>query len=117
MLRIRLQPDEGFELSLRRQGRRATASGVTTQHLDFEYAEAFEDALPDAYETLLHDIARGDATLFVHADEAEEAWRLVTPLLNWNDEVHTYPSGSWGPDAASDLVSVQPPNAEPEDAC
>ena len=114
VLRIRLQPDEGFELGfdVKTPG---DGFSVTTQHLDFEYAEAF-GALPDAYETLLHDVARGDATLFVHADEAEEAWRLVAPLLDWEGDVHTYPSGSWGPDAASDMFAVQAP-ADPEPAC
>ena len=115
VLRIRLQPDEGFELGfdVKTPG---DGFAVSTQHLDFAYADAFEGALPDAYETLLHDVARGDATLFVHADEAEEAWRLVTPLLDWDGPVHSYPTGSWGPEAAAALVTVQPPS-EPDDAC
>ena len=110
VLRIRLQPDEGFELGfdVKTPG---DGFSVTTQHLDFAYAEAFGE-LPDAYETLLHDVARGDATLFVHADEAEEAWRLVTPILDWSGEVHRYPSGSWGPAAAADLVTLQPPSVD-----
>ena len=113
VLRIRLQPDEGFELGfdVKTPG---DGFSVTTQHLDFAYADAFDGALPDAYETLLHDVARGDATLFVHAEEAEEAWRLVAPLLDWTGPVHPYESGSWGPDAAADIVTVQPPDTPTE---
>ena len=103
VLRIRLQPDEGFRLSF---SVKAPGDGfaVTTQELDFSYEDAF-GRLPEAYETLLRDIAKGDPTLFVHADEAEQAWRLYQPLLDHDGRnVHPYASGSWGPDAADRLT-------------
>ena len=103
VLRIRLQPDEGFRLSFEVKAP-GDGFGVTTQELDFRYEEAF-GRLPDAYETLLRDIAKGDPTLFVHADEAEQAWRLYETLLDADDrEVHPYASGTWGPDAADRLA-------------
>ncbi len=105
VLRIRLQPDEGFELSF---DVKDTGDGfsVSTQHLEFCYEDVF-GAFPDAYETLLHDVATGDPTLFVHADEAEEAWRIYDRLIDNNDlDVHPYPSGSWGPDAADHLTKA-----------
>ena len=48
--------------------------------LDFHYRDVFE-AMPDAYQTLLHDILIGDQTLFVHGDEVAQSWRVYTPLL------------------------------------
>jgi glucose-6-phosphate 1-dehydrogenase len=46
----------------------------------------------------------GDQTLFVHAQEAEAAWALYTPLLEADIPVHDYPAGSWGPEEADQLV-------------
>ena len=104
VLRIRLQPGEGFSLAFE-----VKAPGepfrTSTQHLDFSYDEAF-DRLPDAYETLLLDVAEGDQTLFVHADEVEAAWALYEPLLTADDiPVRPYPSGSWGPKPAAPLFA------------
>lgn len=116
VLRIRLQPDEGFQLSfdVKTPG---DGFGVATQALSFRYEDAF-GRFPDAYETLLHDVAEGDPTLFVHAEEAEEAWRIYADVLD-NDaiEVHEYPSRTWGPDAADRLVHAPPAEeAAPQEA-
>ena len=117
VLRIRLQPDEGFRLSfdVKTPG---DGFGVSTQALAFSYEDAF-GRFPDAYEALLHDIAEGDPTLFVHAEEAEEAWRIYEAVLdNAGIGVETYPSGSWGPDAASRMITAPPPEeAEPAEGC
>jgi len=94
VLRIRLQPEEGFRLSFEVK-KPGSGFASTTQELEFRYEDAF-GRLPDAYETLLRDVAEGDATLFVHADEAEEAWRLYDPLLTARIPVTVYPSGSAG---------------------
>jgi len=39
----------------------------------------------------------GDATLFVREDDAEEAWRIVDPVLKAGKPVHPYEPGTWGP--------------------
>ena len=108
VLRIRLQPDEGFELSfdVKQQG---NGFGVSTQRLEFKYEDVF-GAFPDAYETLLHDIAKGDPTLFVHGAEAEEAWRIYAPILD-NPDIHpvVYESGTWGPAEADAMTDAVPP--------
>ena len=111
VLRIRLQPDEGFRLSfdVKRPG---SGFATSTQHLDFDYASAFGDP-PDAYETLLHDVAAGDATLFVHGEEAEQAWRIYETLLTADLDVHPYESGSWGPPEAERLgITLRPDTAD-----
>ena len=111
VLRIRLQPHEAFQITfdVKTPG---DGFGVATQALSFNYEEAFGD-FPEAYETLLADIAEGDASLFVEAEEAEEAWRIVAPLLDHADvEVPVYESGTWGPEAAARFVHATAPAEE-----
>ncbi len=103
VLLITLQPNEGFSLffDLKRPGEPLQ---IEKMPLEFRYEEAFGE-LPDAYTTLLVDILSGDQTLFVHADEVEASWRLLTPLLDRNIQAHTYAAGSWGPREADRLVA------------
>jgi glucose-6-phosphate 1-dehydrogenase len=102
VLYLTLQPDEGFSLEI--QVKEPGESGrLRTIPLRFSYSEAFGD-IPEAYETLLADVIEGDQTLFVRADEVEEAWRLYTPLVDNPGDPHPYSAGSWGPDAALDLL-------------
>ena len=49
--------------------------------MNMSYADTFGKSLSEAYERLLLDCMRGDATLFARRDEVEEAWRFVTPIL------------------------------------
>ncbi|HLU53367.1 MAG TPA: glucose-6-phosphate dehydrogenase [Acidimicrobiia bacterium] len=100
---IRLQPSEGFALSFEMK---VPGEGyvLQTQRLRFDYDEVFGE-LPDAYETLLADVMTGDQTLFVRADEVEEAWRIVEPALGIEDAPQSYEAGSWGPAGADDLLA------------
>ena len=54
-----------------------------------------------AYENLFLDLLEGNTTLFVRADEAEEAWRVCEPILTaWQNgtvPLLEYPAGSSGP--------------------
>jgi glucose-6-phosphate 1-dehydrogenase len=105
VLRMRLQPDEGFSLAFEVKppgGARPDRMDLSEQILHFDYAETF-GRLPDAYETLLLDLLAGDQTLFVHGDETEAAWRLYEPLLEAPREIQPYASGSWGPERAARL--------------
>src|SRR5688572_4535234 len=72
------------------------------------YTLSLHDALPISYEMLLLDVMRGDATLFIRADEAEAQWRLITPIIEaWRQqpppEFPNYEAGTDGPAAAYDL--------------
>ena len=99
---IFLQPDEGFDLyfNVKAPG---TPFRLESERLRFGYREAFGE-LPDAYETLLLDVVRGEQTFFVRADEVELAWRIYAPLLEQVPQVHFYPADTWGPLAAHDLI-------------
>ena len=105
---LRIQPDEGIVLRFqaKRPGPSMLLHPVTMR---FDYDEAF-DTPPDAYETLLLDAIRGDATLFMRADQVETAWRVVQPVLDaWGEsppvEFPNYAAGTWGPAAADRMLA------------
>ena len=102
ILYITLQPHEGFDLlfDVKAPGDHPR---LETLPLDFDYADAF-GYLPGAYETLLYDVMTGDQTLFVRADEVEQAWRIYAPLLDSGVEPASYEAGSWGPAEADRLT-------------
>jgi glucose-6-phosphate 1-dehydrogenase len=58
----------------------------------------------DAYERLLGDAMRGDATQFAREDSVEEAWRIVEPVLGTATPVSEYEPGTWGPAEADRLA-------------
>jgi glucose-6-phosphate 1-dehydrogenase len=101
-LELLLQPDEGFNMTV---DVKQPGSGLhlQTQRMRFRYAEAF-GKLPEAYQTLLLDVVRGDRTLFVRSDEIETSWELFDPVLQNRPELKQYASGSWGPQEAEDLL-------------
>jgi glucose-6-phosphate 1-dehydrogenase len=75
--------------------------------MDLLYGTAFLEEAPDAYQRLLLDLMLGDPTLFIRADEAEGAWRILDPVMHhWSEEEHVsfYPAGTWGPKEADDLL-------------
>ncbi|MDZ4794600.1 MAG: glucose-6-phosphate dehydrogenase [Bacteroidota bacterium] len=80
--------------------------------MDFTYKESYDAPVPEAYETLLLDVLEGDATLFMRADQVEEAWKVVTPIMEaWKKQVApkfpNYEPGSWGPKASANLIKEQ----------
>ena len=110
VLVIRIQPDEG--ISLRIQAKRPGASvNIEPVKMDFHYGTSFGKASPEAYERLLLDAMSGDATLFARRDEVEHAWKFVDRIESaWHENptpppLCMYPSGSWGPSEADDLLA------------
>ncbi len=76
---------------------------AATLHLDV--AEEIPDAHPlEAYERLLLEVLRGDQTLFTRADEVDRLWQVCQPVLDAPPALESYAPGSWGPQAALDLV-------------
>jgi Glucose-6-phosphate 1-dehydrogenase len=109
LLAIRIQPDEGIML---RFGAKVPGLGLDVRSvtMDFTYGSAFSVDSPDAYETLILDALQGDASLFTRADEVEEAWSIVDPIIeSWAasppPDVPNYDAGTWGPDAADQLLA------------
>ncbi|TMB80438.1 MAG: glucose-6-phosphate dehydrogenase [Chloroflexi bacterium] len=104
---LRIQPDEGISLTF---GAKVPVQGlrIRTVNMDFVYGASFMVDAPDAYETLILDALRGDATLFTRRDEVEQQWQFVDPILGaWSRGVPalaTYNAGSWGPTEADTLI-------------
>jgi glucose-6-phosphate 1-dehydrogenase len=76
---LRIQPNEGIAVTFGAK-RPGFEMQTSTVHMDFCYQTAFGVKAPNAYEMLLLDVMRGDATLFIRRDEVEAQWRLITPL-------------------------------------
>ena len=112
VLRVRLKPDQ-VVLNLNVNG--------PYDPFDLEQIELNADFAPQeffsAYERLFLDLLEGNTTLFVRADEAEEAWQVAEPILDaWGKglvPLLEYPAGSDGPSEASfppELISEQSRN-------
>jgi glucose-6-phosphate 1-dehydrogenase len=108
VLSIRIQPNEGISMTFAAKVP-GTHMRTSTVRMDFAYKSAFGGESPVAYETLLLDAMRGDATLFTRRDEVESEWRLITPIEEaWAQlpppHFPNYPAGSAGPTAVEALV-------------
>jgi glucose-6-phosphate 1-dehydrogenase len=105
---LRIQPDEGITLLF---GAKVPghAFRVRTATMEFSYGATFPEESPEAYERLLLDAMVGDPTLFIRADEVEQCWRIVDPVLeHWAGDdrrVPLYEAASWGPTEADSLLS------------
>jgi glucose-6-phosphate 1-dehydrogenase len=109
VLSVRIQPDEGIALRFisKEPGQQTILRDVA---MDFRYGIAFGSNTPEAYERLLLDAMRGDATLFTRRDEVEAQWEYIDRVFAaWAAEGYppppTYPGGSWGPEQADDLLA------------
>ena len=72
----------------------------------FDYADSFCTAAElEAYERLIHDAMLGDRTLFTSSEGIERLWEVVAPVLDSPPPVQAYAAGSWGPEAAVDLIA------------
>jgi glucose-6-phosphate 1-dehydrogenase len=102
-LQFRMKPDYliGLSLQAKRPGELLVSQDVDLD-VQTETEAGFEG--PEAYERLLGDALTGDQRLFAREDAVEEAWRIVEPAIAQPTPVQTYPFGSWGPSAASELL-------------
>ncbi|HEX2084708.1 MAG TPA: glucose-6-phosphate dehydrogenase, partial [Solirubrobacteraceae bacterium] len=102
-----VQPNEGVSLSL---GAKipGTRMSLRPVNMEFLYGTTFLSQSPEAYERLLLDAMRGDATLFTRDDEVEAQWRIIDPILKgWaalDGAVPAYESGTQGPEEAKELL-------------
>jgi glucose-6-phosphate 1-dehydrogenase len=97
---VKLDPSTGIRLELEAH----RADGPGTIELDMEFAAKGGEG-PTPYEVLLEAAMVGNPMRFTRQDGVEETWRVMQPLLDAPPPVHPYAPGTWGPDAAKDLVS------------
>lgn len=111
VLVIRLQPDEGMNLSVMIKEPGPGGMRLMQVPLDMSFADALGAAaeeIPDAYERLIMDVIRGNQTLFMRGDEVEAAWAWADPIIQgWEargDKPQGYDPGSSGPEDALMLM-------------
>ena len=98
-LTIRLQPHEGLRLQLTSKEPGPGGMRLFPSELNLSFDDTFDQRLPDAYERLLMDVARGNQTLFMRLDEVLAAWDIIDPLIADIDQhdLYNYNAGSMGP--------------------
>ena len=103
---FQIQPDEGIDMGIliKRPGLEIATEQAT---LSYRYDDAVLAHLT-GYESLFHDVLRGDQSLFQRADAIEAGWGAVQPFLDaWaEDETgpEPYAPGSAGPAGADRLL-------------
>jgi glucose-6-phosphate 1-dehydrogenase len=104
---LTLQPNEGVSLSL---GAKVPGARMRIRpvNMEFLYNTAFLSQSPEAYERLILDVMRGEATLFTRNDEVEAQWRICDPILaGWADDERPpaqYEAGTQGPSEAEQVL-------------
>jgi glucose-6-phosphate 1-dehydrogenase len=103
-----IQPNEGVSLSL---GAKipGTRMRIRPVNMEFLYGTAFLSQSPEAYERLILDAMRGEATLFTRNDEVEAQWRICDPIVSaWSAaggaRLPQYEAGTQGPVEADALL-------------
>lgn len=112
-LTIRLQPDEGVEVTVMNKVPGLASKGqmdLQKSKLNLSFSEEFKDErIADAYEKLLLEVMIGNQSLFVRRDEVEQAWTWVDGIFSaWessNEKPEPYQAGTWGPVASIALLA------------
>lgn len=108
LLVIHIQPEEGITLHLNAKKSGNSLEGTAVK-LNFANTNIDGINTPEAYEKLLYDCMRGDATNFTHWDEVALSWSFVDTISAiWAQEndvqFPNYHAGSSGPKAADELL-------------
>jgi glucose-6-phosphate 1-dehydrogenase len=104
---LTVQPNEGVSLSL---GAKIPGASMRIRpvNMEFLYGTSFMSQSPEAYERLILDAMRGDATLFTRNDEVDAQWSIIDPILQaWSQgspPLAEYEAGTPGPVEAEALL-------------
>lgn len=108
---IHLQPNEGVEIQVLNKipGIDENIKLQKTK-LDLSFSETFKNSkIFGGYEKLVLEAMRGNPTLFLSREEIEQAWTWIDSIQDaWahaNAAPIPYPAGTWGPDAADELIA------------
>jgi glucose-6-phosphate 1-dehydrogenase len=99
---VKLDPSTGVRMHFDAQRHEAVEPEQVT--MDMEFAEQGGEG-PTPYEVLLYAALIGDAKRFTRQDSVEQCWRVMAPLLENPPPVHAYAPGSWGPEAAEQVLA------------
>tara|TARA_B110000881_G_scaffold88267_1_gene77370 strand:+ start:216 stop:1670 length:1455 start_codon:yes stop_codon:yes gene_type:complete len=97
---IRVQPQEGLKLKLTSKAPGPGGMRFFPSELNLSFGDTFSERLPDAYERLLMDVARGNQTLFMRLDEVLAAWDYIDPIVDKAKKTppQLYRAGTMGPE-------------------
>jgi len=101
-VRFRISPDIQIALGVMTKVPQDAMAGSAIELLACQNSGADDMS---AYERLLSDALKGDATLFAREDYVEEAWRIVDPVLKADVPVQPYEPQTWGPEALAQTIS------------
>ena len=102
---IRIQPDEGIALAfnVRKPGDTHHTESVL---MDFCHHCHFGPNTPEAYESILGSVLKGDPLLFTRWDWLRASWHYIDQVLDVAPVVASYPAGSEGPPEADALLGM-----------
>lgn len=106
---IRLQPEESIQLTMMTNNLESVETKLMPVTLDLNFGEQYQNFKSDAYKRLMLDAAAGDASLYIHRDEVDNAWAWVDPIIEeWQKPENApvpYAAGGWGPEASDQLLA------------
>ena len=104
---IRVQPDEAILLRINNKVPGLGMKLAPTE-LNLRYRATFTGVIPEAYESLLLDVVKGDKSLFIRADELAASWDVFDHVLHdlaaQSREPEFYAYGSRGPQGVAHLA-------------
>jgi glucose-6-phosphate 1-dehydrogenase len=108
LLVIRIQPSVGVFFQFNTKDF-STHNDIVSTKMDTSYASPSQGNTPEAYERLIYDILRGDATLFSRWDEVEASWIFADKIIEYREQKRyvfpNYDAGTAGPVKAFELLA------------
>jgi glucose-6-phosphate 1-dehydrogenase len=108
LLVIRIQPKVGVFFQFNTKDF-STHNDIIGMRMESSHNNPTQGNTPEAYERLIYDILRGDATLFSRWDEVEAAWTLADRIIQYREQKEfnfpNYDAGSMGPLKAFELLA------------
>lgn len=108
LLVFRVNPLEGiyFKINAKKPG---ADWAILPVAMDFCQSGQVGINTPEAYERLLFDAIKGDATYFTRWDEVALAWQFTDRIADaWrqsDEDLRWYAAGTWGPEEAKELLA------------
>ena len=106
---IRLQPNEGVQLSIVTKEPGPGGFRLRSLPLNLSFSDTYQTRYPDAYERLLMEVLRGNPALFMHREEVERAWQWIDGIIDsWQQsrmKAQDYVVGTWGPTDSARLLN------------
>ena len=105
VISIRIEPQDGLVIKFNAK-KPETREELYPVAMEFCHECEFGGNTPQAYETLLPEILKGNQTLFARSDEIRESWKFTDKLRNTikNKKPIIYKKGSSGPKEADELL-------------